>query len=91
MKELINIIAFSALFGQIYMNITCYESDLEQFSCNSFVSFNALQRKSVQLARRRLTQHNAKQLRTLQQHQSSAYLAYKENYKSKWLIECQKV
>ena len=84
MKELFNIIAISALFGQIYTNITCYESEFpEQFSCNSFVSFNALQRKSVQLAKRRLTQHNAKQLRTLQQHQSSAYLAYKENYKSK--------
>ena len=83
MKNLLSLIAISALFGQIYTNITCYESGLEQFSCNSFVSFNALQRKSVQLAKRRLTQHNAKQLRTLQQHQSSAYLAYKENYKSK--------
>ena len=83
MKNLLSLIAISALFGQIYTNITCYESGLEQFSCNSFVSLNALQRKSVQLAKRRLTQHNAKQLRTLQQHQSSAYLAYKENYKSK--------
>ena len=47
MKELINIIAFSALFGQIYMNITCYESDLEQFSYNSFVSFRNLFAKTI--------------------------------------------